>query len=282
MLRAITSRLKQMFLGRTPSEADREAWQRARAVIKKNKLFYSLAKKGINFIAFFDSSIVTYWYAVLRDKPYFGGYLAARQNQFLRIRVLLEYVEDRLKRGDDIKILEVGSWAGQSAVMLASLCKKYKSGKVFCIDTWEGAGNIAAYKKRAQGEKIMKLFLRNVRASGAGQYIVPMRGRSDSFYDVLKSESFDAIYIDGDHSYDGVVSDIKGLRDKVKKGGMLCGDDYDCEPGEIDAKYAMAHKEKDYIPDPTSGKWYHPGVVLGVRDTIGKVNKSDVLWWVIR
>jgi hypothetical protein len=38
--------------------------------------------------------------------------------------------------------------------------------------------------------------------------------------------SFDMIYIDGDHSYDGVKSDLKSSFLKVKNGGLICGHDY--------------------------------------------------------
>jgi len=38
---------------------------------------------------------------------------------------------------------------------------------------------------------------------------------------------FDLIYIDGDHRYDSVKSDLNAWYGKVKKGGILCGDDFD-------------------------------------------------------
>ena len=36
----------------------------------------------------------------------------------------------------------------------------------------------------------------------------------------------DLIYIDGDHTYEGCLSDIENWYPKVKKGGFLTGDDY--------------------------------------------------------
>lgn len=38
--------------------------------------------------------------------------------------------------------------------------------------------------------------------------------------------SLDFVFLDGDHSYAGVVADIDAWRDKVKPGGLLCGHDY--------------------------------------------------------
>jgi hypothetical protein len=37
---------------------------------------------------------------------------------------------------------------------------------------------------------------------------------------------FDLVYIDGDHSYDAVIADIKAWMPKVRNGGILCGHDY--------------------------------------------------------
>ena len=48
-------------------------------------------------------------------------------------------------------------------------------------------------------------------------------------YDVLSSfsdEYFDIIYIDGDHTYEGVKKDLNISYDKIKKNGLICGHDY--------------------------------------------------------
>ncbi|MFA5696155.1 MAG: class I SAM-dependent methyltransferase [Bacilli bacterium] len=37
---------------------------------------------------------------------------------------------------------------------------------------------------------------------------------------------FDFVYIDGDHSFEGCLKDIKDWYPKVKSGGILAGDDY--------------------------------------------------------
>lgn len=282
MIKAIISRLGQMYLSRTPSEAEREAWERARAKIRKIKLIYSLLKRGLNFLSFLDSSILTYWYAVIRSRPYFGGYLAARQNELLRLRLLLEYVENRLKNGEDIKILEVGSWAGQSTIMLAALCKRYGTGKVFCIDTWKGTANRPPSEERASKDKVLKLFLRNIRAAEVGDYIVPMRGKSEYFYDLLKDGSFDVVYIDGDHSYQGFKKDLLGLPRKVREGGLLCGDDLDLKASEIDMAHAEANKEKDYIQDSRTRRYYHPGITLAVHEILGEVEAQNGFWGVLK
>jgi hypothetical protein len=39
-------------------------------------------------------------------------------------------------------------------------------------------------------------------------------------------EFFDIVYLDASHDYDSVKKDIKAWYPKVRKGGILCGDDY--------------------------------------------------------
>lgn len=42
----------------------------------------------------------------------------------------------------------------------------------------------------------------------------------------IPDQSVDAIFLDGDHSYDMVLKDLEFWWKKLKKGGMLLGDDY--------------------------------------------------------
>ena len=43
-------------------------------------------------------------------------------------------------------------------------------------------------------------------------------------------DKLDFIYIDGNHSYEGVKTDIELYYPKLRKGGLLMGDDYHPEP----------------------------------------------------
>lgn len=52
----------------------------------------------------------------------------------------------------------------------------------------------------------------------------------------IQDESLDAIFIDGDHSYEAVSKDLPFWFKKLKKGGWLLGDDYaSCHPGTTKA-----------------------------------------------
>jgi len=45
----------------------------------------------------------------------------------------------------------------------------------------------------------------------------------------IADHSLDFVFIDGDHSYLGVITDCTNYYDKVRSGGIISGDDYDLE-----------------------------------------------------
>ena len=52
-----------------------------------------------------------------------------------------------------------------------------------------------------------------------------LREKSWDAADQFEDQSLDLVYIDGDHTYEGVVKDLAAWFPKVKKSGMFCGDD---------------------------------------------------------
>jgi SAM-dependent methyltransferase len=54
-----------------------------------------------------------------------------------------------------------------------------------------------------------------------------LRLTSKSAADLFDDGYFDLIYIDGDHTFDGVAKDLAAWFPKVRPGGVFCGDDYD-------------------------------------------------------
>ena len=59
---------------------------------------------------------------------------------------------------------------------------------------------------------------------------------------------FDFVYLDGDHTYDGVKTDIASYLPKVKSNGIIAGDDY------------------------AIGRWWGDGVIRAFNELIGSGN----------
>jgi cephalosporin hydroxylase len=56
--------------------------------------------------------------------------------------------------------------------------------------------------------------------------VVIYKGSSESFFKDLSDGYLDFVYIDADHSYNGVKSDLENSYSKVKVGGFIAGHDY--------------------------------------------------------
>ena len=226
-----------------------------------------------------------YLYCQLSNKVYFGSYLAATQGKSIRHFYMDEMVSNYCKNNTEIvKILEVGSWAGGSAITWAEAIKKYaRCGMVFCIDSWTDYLDSAkdkqwthkTMKKAFQNNKIYKLFLHNILVSKHSDIVSILRGSSDEILPMLNKNQFDLVFIDGNHSFEFIYNDINNSAPLVKDGGVLCGDDLELQYNEIDTDNAIELKDQDVIVDPLTNKRFHPGVSLAVY----KYFKKDMSSW---
>jgi hypothetical protein len=69
-------------------------------------------------------------------------------------------------------------------------------------------------------------YLRDFRAAVRGRDVTILRMMTDDAAAVIEEMSLDFVFIDADHSYEGVKSDIEHWAPKVRPGGAICGHDY--------------------------------------------------------
>ncbi len=121
-------------------------------------------------------------------------------------------------------IVEVGSWTGGSALVLAEAAPE---AKVYCVDCWaegQGAppvGGMADYSPL----EAFQAFCHNM-GDLLLERVFPLRGLSSVWAPVFPLWA-DLIFLDGDHSYKEVRRDIELWYPKVRPGGILCGHDYE-------------------------------------------------------
>jgi Methyltransferase domain len=224
-------------------------------------------------------------------KPYFGTILRSAQGHESRYRRMLQLAARicRENSARPVNFLEVGSWAGGSAVIWGTGVQRYAScgGKVLCVDSWRAyfqETEIKAPRAYADMENAMAsgeivfLFNHNIKSSGLDPIILSARGRSADVLPLLAPGSFDLVYVDGDHAYSSVKQDVENAKRLVSDGGILCGDDLELELAAVDEANARANRERDFICDPRTGQWFHPGVTLAVSESIGGVASWDGFW----
>jgi predicted O-methyltransferase YrrM len=229
--------------------------------------------------------------ALLRGKPYFGPALRALQGPAIRHQYFEALVEvaGRSKIRRRIRILEVGSWAGASAVSWATAIKKLgRTGRVTCVDPWQPYFDLeinheSHYREMndaAKNNNVFQLFLHNIRAADVSDMVDYLVGNAREILPKLPSAKFDIIYLDGSHAYEDVRSDIRDAKRLVREGGIICGDDLELQKNDVDEQEhaAAVELQKDYVYSRKADGSYHPGVTEAVAVEFGEVSSWDGIW----
>ena len=140
---------------------------------------------------------------------------------------------------------EIGVWRGDFS---AQILKTVLPSKLHLIDPWlfDDSYPTRWYGgKEAQSQKDMDEIYECVANRFSNMANVTIhREYSDIACNHFEDKCFDWIYIDGNHSYEYVLSDLQMYLPKVKAGGFVTGDDFTWqEPnGEYSVKLAV-----DYV-----------------------------------
>lgn len=159
-----------------------------------------------------------------------------------KLRALLEIFRYSVA-GD---VVEIGSWWGKSAFVLARLAQSYGIGKLLCVDPWsnehlvQGEAMVDSSSAQVDANDALRIFQMNLWPYGFGQvnYLRMPSVQGARCYrngqhvetDVFGSTDFDGrisiLHIDGNHAYHAVKSDIVAWCDLVVAGGWIVIDDY--------------------------------------------------------
>jgi hypothetical protein len=117
-------------------------------------------------------------------------------------------------------IVEIGSWVGESALALHRGCPR---AYIHCIDNWMGSPSdlTGAMAVRYGRSAVKDAFLKNTE----GKPIHAWQGKSLAVAKEWKEQA-DLIYIDAEHTYESLASDIRAWWPHLKPGGILAIHDY--------------------------------------------------------
>lgn len=150
-------------------------------------------------------------------------------------------------------ILEVGSFKGRSTRALADNCP----GLVVACDPWDGYVNDNGTQAKWIDTKAARVAFEANLADhiASGRVVMKVAPFRTAFANGQGRMRPDMIFIDGDHRYEEVVSDIELAREILAPGGLLCGHDY--------------------------GKSSWPGVKRAVDEFFqDRVQLCSTIWWV--
>lgn len=136
-----------------------------------------------------------------------------------------------------VTCLEVGSWLGGSAITIGNLLvKNVPEGFLICVDTWLGSCEhyLNGESKNVLGFRngyptLHSKFMSNLAANDLQSYILPLPVPSSIAAQILNKLSIklDFVYLDGDHTFAAVRSDLELYYDILAHRGILLGDDWD-------------------------------------------------------
>ena len=67
--------------------------------------------------------------------------------------------------------------------------------------------------------------------------------------DMFNDDSLDFVFVDGDHSYEGCKADIEAWWPKLKKGGIMSGDDYGHTYNPAEGKYGVVEAVEEFAKE---------------------------------
>lgn len=151
-------------------------------------------------------------------------------------------------------IIELGVWKGRSLCSIADIIKR-KNLKVYAVDTFKGSPKEENEHKVAKKTDLKKVFIDNTKSFGLDVELFHMT-TNEAANEINKK--FDLIFIDADHTFEGITQDLENWIPKCK--GIIAGHDYELE----DVRKAVKNKfpSVDYTHDITDENrgtmwWYN-------------------------
>jgi hypothetical protein len=136
--------------------------------------------------------------------------------------------------------LEIGVWHGHFA---KEIIKHTKPSELHLVDPWMFEKGMKKYFK---GQKSLEIMYTTVLKRFFNMKFVAIhRCRSDVLAPNFNDGYFDWIYIDGNHTFEGVYSDLTNYYSKVKIGGLIIGDDYGGKSKGVKKAVDKFCKERD-------------------------------------
>jgi|GEM_PF-1104180 len=125
----------------------------------------------------------------------------------------------------NLSFLEIGSYEGRSTIWLLENILTDKSSKITCIDIFN---SYYSY-----------IFDENIKRGKYNNKVTKLNGKSIEILRNLNFNSYDFIYIDGDHSHTAILEDTILCWELLKINGIMIFDDYKIET-KIDQKPKIA------------------------------------------
>jgi len=172
--------------------------------------------------------------------------------KFTRIRLTKDYPRPSTVRAMKLfgkrptTAIEIGIDRGYNA---RDILERLNISKIYLIDPYESYKGYGRTKSQVSiSEKIAKKNLSKYKNK-----IIWIKNYSDNAVKKIKGK-VDFVYVDGNHSYDYVLNDLRNYWPLVKKGGLLAGHDINFD--EVSRAICNFIKERDIYFTADKKDWW--------------------------
>ena len=123
----------------------------------------------------------------------------------------------------EVRFLQIGAYTGDASVWIATNILTHPNSVLVDIDTWEGSEEPS--HKAMNWKTVEQFYDFKTSESRANRKILKIKNTSDWFFK-NNLEKFDFIYVDGDHTAQGVIKDALNSFECLKPNGIIAFDDY--------------------------------------------------------
>ncbi|MBS0649710.1 MAG: class I SAM-dependent methyltransferase [Verrucomicrobia bacterium] len=156
--------------------------------------------------------------------------------------------------------LELGTFLGTGTTALF-----YGAGvNLTCVDHWKGNQNDPFMQSTTRQYDFFEICSANINQYNHDNRIALVESDTVQASHLFPDHSFDLIFIDADHTYEGVLADLKAWYSKVRPGGIICGHDCEARPKNF-PKYNFSPEALKNV-DCDFALGIHVGVIKAVDE----------------
>lgn len=166
---------------------------------------------------------VDYLFCIIKDLKKQGTWDRVK---YVSAEGLIPVIKQHFEGQDQITGIEIGIASGWN---MHSFLTEIPNLKLTGIDPFEsfvemrGTDNQLGLVEQATLDRHYYAASKNLEEFGDRASII--RAKSNDVFNTIQNNSIDYVFIDGDHRYEGALSDMVNFYPKVRKGGIFSGHD---------------------------------------------------------
>lgn len=133
----------------------------------------------------------------------------------------LDFLRALLDDTRDGSVVELGSYIGGSALVMAPTCRE-QGRRFITVDNF-------SMNKIGDGTPTRPILEENLREYGLDDWVEVVESDSAEAAKLFDDESVSLCFVDADHGYEAVQRDIEAWWPKIRPHGQLAGHDYLCD-----------------------------------------------------